>query len=450
MSTPRVIVIGSGVAGLAAAWRLTHAGFSVSVLDKAERPGGRVWSEVKSGFIVDKGPWLLSNHDHHLREALRELEQSDEFCELRSAERAQYHRSGVDKIDPYEVRGVMRIPGVRFYDGLRIFRLPRLMRSYAELLDPDQPEKAASLDFRSMSDFVGLYFGASSLHRWAGPWLGAASLADEKTASRVLFLLHVAKHLGSSPAVLRSGFAGLIRAITERVETRLGVDVTALNLELTGEVEVSFWHSEVEERETVDAVVVATGPAQALNLSKAALSYPEEQFLAASRGCAGLCLTLGLDHVFAKSARLIQVPHSENTPIESIWVEPGGGGGRMPAGKTLVRITATRAWAAAHMEAADEVIQKELIAAAGHIDMRFQGERSMSDVSRIPNACPSFEVGRYRELARFNQVQEDQRARGRRLYFAGDYLQGPSIEDSFVSGIRAADRTIADLNPSQI
>jgi len=446
MSTPRVIVVGSGIAGLSAAWRLARAGFSVSVLDKAERPGGRVWSEVKNGFVVDKGPWLLSNQDRHLRAALRELEQANEFCELKSAERAQVHRSGVDEIDPYEVRGVMRIPGVRFYDGLRIFRLPRLMRSYAELLDPDQPEKAASLDFRSMSDFVGLYFGASSLQRWAGPWLGAASLADEKTASRVLFLLHVAKNLGSSPAVLRSGYAGLIRAITERVETRLGVDVTALNLVKTGEIEVAFWHSEVEERETVDAVVVATGPAHALNLSKDALSYPEEQFLAASRGNAGVCLTLGLDHDFAKNARLIQVPHSENSPIESVWIEPCGADGRVPKGKTLARIVATRTWAAAHMDAADEVIRKELVAAVGRIDMRLQGKCSMSDVSRVPSACPSFEVGRYRELARFHQVQDDQRARGRRLYFAGDYLQGPSIEDAFVSGLRAADRTIADLN----
>jgi oxygen-dependent protoporphyrinogen oxidase len=445
MSAPRAIVVGSGIAGLSAAWRLTRAGFSVSVLDKEERPGGRVWSEVKNGFVVDKGPWLLSTHDHHLRAALRELEQGKEFCELRNAERAQLHRNGVDEIDPYEVRGVMRIPGVRFYDGLRIFRLPRLMRHYGDVLDPDQPEQAASLDFRSMSDFVGLYFGGSSLRRWAGPWLGATSLADERTASRVLFLLHVAKNLGSSPVVLRSGFAGLIRAITERVETRLGVDVTALNVSDTGEIEVRFWHSEVEERETVDAVVVATAPAHALNLSKDALSYPEEQFLAASRGNAGLCLTLGLDHAFAKNARLIQVPHSENSPIESIWVEPSGSNGRVPAGKTLVRIVATRGWAAEYMEAADDVVRKELIAAAGRVDMRFQGKRSMSDISRIPNACPSFDVGRYRELARFNQVQDDQRARGRRLYFAGDYLQGPSIEDAFVSGLRAADRCIADL-----
>jgi len=48
-----VIVIGAGVAGLAAACRLTREGFSVTVLEGRNRIGGRVWTDVTDGVPMD-------------------------------------------------------------------------------------------------------------------------------------------------------------------------------------------------------------------------------------------------------------------------------------------------------------------------------------------------------------------------------------------------------------
>jgi predicted NAD/FAD-dependent oxidoreductase len=41
-------------------------------------------------------------------------------------------------------------------------------------------------------------------------------------------------------------------------------------------------------------------------------------------------------------------------------------------------------------------------------------------------------------------VQEDRRAQGRRLYFAGDHLVGPRPEHAVSSGRRAAAALLAD------
>ncbi len=445
MSRARVLVIGSGIAGLAAAWCLTREGCEVSVLERGERPGGRVWSEKRDGFVLDRGAWLLSTADRHLLAALRELELEEEIQPLYRTQRMQQRSCESDTIDPYELRGIRKIPGVRFFDALRVCRLPRLLRQYGELLDPEVPERAASLDFRSMADFVGLYFGKSALERWAGPWLGALSLAREEQASRVQFLLHVAHQQGSAPVVLRSGFAALVRAITERVDTRLGVEALGVESDEAGGVRVHLSHSEVEDSERADAVVLATSPAGALRLGGEELSWPEQRFLEESRGTAGLSVAVGLEHGFAAAPQLHQIPHVEGSALESIWVEPALAAGRAPSGKTLLRLLARDSWAREHMEAADEVVVKELLAAAGRIDMRFEGERLFAEVIRTPRVFPRFDVGRYRALARFRQVQEDRRASGRRLYFAGDYLQGTSLEAAFTSGVRAAEEVIADL-----
>lgn len=58
-SSPSVIVIGSGIAGIAAAHALREASFEVIVLESRDRIGGRVCTDYTFGFPVDLGAsWL--------------------------------------------------------------------------------------------------------------------------------------------------------------------------------------------------------------------------------------------------------------------------------------------------------------------------------------------------------------------------------------------------------
>ncbi len=54
------IIIGSGIAGLAAATRLAIAGFSVRVYERNEVPGGKIAVFEKEGYRFDAGPSLLT------------------------------------------------------------------------------------------------------------------------------------------------------------------------------------------------------------------------------------------------------------------------------------------------------------------------------------------------------------------------------------------------------
>ncbi len=51
----RVIVVGAGMAGLVAARLLHDSGFSVTVLEARDRPGGRVWTDDRLGAPLDLG-----------------------------------------------------------------------------------------------------------------------------------------------------------------------------------------------------------------------------------------------------------------------------------------------------------------------------------------------------------------------------------------------------------
>src|SRR4051794_41667360 len=58
--TPRVVVVGAGLGGLAAALRLQGLGFDVTVLERQPAPGGRAARIREGGFTWDTGPSLIT------------------------------------------------------------------------------------------------------------------------------------------------------------------------------------------------------------------------------------------------------------------------------------------------------------------------------------------------------------------------------------------------------
>ena len=55
----RAVVIGAGIGGLAAAIRLAHAGWQVTILEQHQGPGGRAGRWKSDGFTFDTGPSLV-------------------------------------------------------------------------------------------------------------------------------------------------------------------------------------------------------------------------------------------------------------------------------------------------------------------------------------------------------------------------------------------------------
>ena len=56
----RIIVIGSGFGGLAAAVRLAVRGHDVTILEKRDQPGGRAYVYRRDGFVFDGGPTVIT------------------------------------------------------------------------------------------------------------------------------------------------------------------------------------------------------------------------------------------------------------------------------------------------------------------------------------------------------------------------------------------------------
>lgn len=59
-SKPHIVIVGAGLGGLSAALRLTARGYSVEIVERHARPGGKLNVVEKDGFRFDAGPTFFS------------------------------------------------------------------------------------------------------------------------------------------------------------------------------------------------------------------------------------------------------------------------------------------------------------------------------------------------------------------------------------------------------
>ncbi len=73
----QVVVGGAGFAGLYAAWRLAQEGHAVTVLEAADRVGGRCWShKLSNGEYIERGGEFIRSHDFLVRQLCGEFQLS--------------------------------------------------------------------------------------------------------------------------------------------------------------------------------------------------------------------------------------------------------------------------------------------------------------------------------------------------------------------------------------
>jgi oxygen-dependent protoporphyrinogen oxidase len=440
MSGPGVLVVGGGLAGLAAATHLRDAGCSVRVLERAPAPGGRARGEARDGFRLDAAPYLVSAREQRLAGLVERAGLAGSLLPLRPVRLTQTRGGRIEEVPPAgRPREVARIGGVRLYEALRLHRLARLERRFEDQIDPEHPERAASLDYRSAGDFVRLYFGPSVWRHWAEPMLTSDLLADAHEVSRVGLLLLRAARAEAPFASLRGSPAEIAEALWTE-EDRHGVDVESVAPE-AGRVAV---HAEAGGPFEADAVVLALPADATLRIAGDPLAPAERDALEAARTAPAIVLSLALESCPVRKATRVRVLPGEGSALASVAVEPGGAGAPAPAGAALLQAVAAPGWSAAHLDAADAVVEKGLLEA---VERLFPGVAStvrFSTLQRHSDAVPRFDVGRYRALARLRAVQADLRAQGRRLYFAGDHWVAPTLEGAIASGVRAAAELLED------
>src|SRR4051794_40463640 len=77
----RAVIVGSGLAGLSAGYRLREQGWQVTVFESLDRVGGRVLSESEDGFVFDVGPVIVTDKYTEYMKLVRDVGLFDEVVD---------------------------------------------------------------------------------------------------------------------------------------------------------------------------------------------------------------------------------------------------------------------------------------------------------------------------------------------------------------------------------
>ena len=182
MSAKRVVIIGGGISGLAAAHRLIELGIQksqITLIEASDRLGGTIATEHRDGFLIERGPdSFISEKPQGVALAKRLGLESRLIQTNEQFRRSFIVRNG--RLRPVP-EGFQLLAPSRVWPFITtdIFSLAGKLRMAAELLLP----RANGSDDESLASFVRRRLGQQALERMAQPMVGGIYTADPETLS---------------------------------------------------------------------------------------------------------------------------------------------------------------------------------------------------------------------------------------------------------------------------
>ncbi len=466
------VVVGAGISGLAAAFRLVRAGMRVAVLEASPRPGGALVTHEAAGFRFELGPNTVLESDPSLPALIRDcgLEGERLVAALAARRRWVWHDGRLRAL-PSGPLAFLLSPLFPPAAKLRLLREPFLRAPRAPRAQPAPPgAQDDDATEETIAAFVRRRLGEAFLERAVGPFVSGVYAGDPERLAvrwatpRIAALeathgslirgmlarsarLRVAPQGGGSPRTtprgamvsLRGGLEELPRRLAREIgDVRCGVACRAVRYDGRSFV-VEHAGGAVGARHVLLAV-----PAEA------AAALLDEASAGRSRLLAEL--PYAAVAVVAAGYRRQDVAH----PLDGFGflraTGAGGAGlrvlgclftsslfpGRAPEGcVALAAFLGGRtdpeaaAWSDERLGAA---VQEDLGRALG-----VRGEPLARAVRRWPRAIPQYERGHGRFVALQSELERELPG----LYLAGNYLHGISVPDCVRNSTALAERIAA-------
>ena len=385
MSKSRVIICGAGWAGLNAGRLLKSNGYEVIILEKSDRVGGRVTSDLVDGFILDRGFQVINPAYAELRET-----NIISHLDFRSLPK------GIDlRVDLNTVRVGDFRKNLSYIRGDLDRQTGTLSEKFAFL--SYLRSKTEDVELGSALSKCGDFFD-----RVLKPFLDGVFLFDSNRVSNRMARELIHWFLKGDPGVPNGGVAQASESLAAGLDVRLGVEVTEVSPR-----KVVTSHGE----ELADAVILACDPRTSSRL----LRIPEPRMNAS----ATWYFALPVGEINSNHLRVGGVG-----PVVNSIVISNVARGYAPNGRALLAATSITS-----------TTESEVRAHLSYLWDANPRDWELITKCEIPESLPFHGVGK--ELIASSAQEHG-------IYLAGDWRSTPSQQGALVSGRLAASAVISD------
>ncbi|RFS82794.1 protoporphyrinogen oxidase [Actinomadura spongiicola] len=469
MSTSHAVVVGGGIAGLAAARELARGGVRVTVLEGSPLIGGKLRVSEIAGLAVDEGAESVLTRRPEALDLVRDLGRGDDLRAPGTTSSAILSRGALRRFPAGQVMGVPS--DLRALAASRVLSPAGLARVPLDLVLPETPRGGDV----SVAAYVGARLGREVVDRLVEPLLGGVFAGRVELLSFETALPAVAaaarthrsligaaqgvrgassKDSGPVFATLPGGLGTLPGLVADDVvaaggTVRTGATVRELRRR-DGGWRLTIGPTRAPEQLDADAVVIAVPAAPAARLLKADVP-------AAARELAGIeYASMAIVTLAYPAAAFPRLPKGSGYLVPAVESDPERGGRGVKAvtfssvkwphlrdrdpGLIVVRCSIGRFGEERTLQRSDtelaDVAVAELAATCG-----VTGPPVETRVTRWGGGLPQYNVGHADRVARVRAAVADQPG----LAVAGAAYDGLGVPACVASAHAAATRILDDL-----
>ena len=413
----KAIVVGAGLAGLIAARQLHRAGWEVVVLEASDGIGGRVRTDVVDEFLLDRGFQVLFTGSPAVRRQLdlKSLKPRRFDAGVVVVEGGRWNEIGDPFKDPKALVPSLLSTVGSPSDKLKMVRLRRqLAKRPAE--DILRGEDVSAAELLRAQGFSERFLDLALRGVFGGLYLDRAL----DTSSRRLLL--DCKALAEGAAVVPRGG---MQAIPDQLAAELPLEAVRLStpaLRVATDRRAASVQTSTDALEA-DAVIVAAHAPEAERLSGVPL--PKEAHSAT-------CLYFHLPHPVYGNKKVVVNGYADGFVSHAVQIS-----------------TVAPSYAPA-----PEHLLSATILGAPDMTLEQLAERALDDMQRWfpwrgirglrPLTAYQLPFARLAEPPGFRDALPGNRTGRERLYLAGEYTEGSSIESAIISGEKAAQAVLED------
>jgi oxygen-dependent protoporphyrinogen oxidase len=432
-------VIGAGIAGTSAAYRLKKAGFDVTIFEERDRVGGRIWSIRRGDFLMDLGTSAYLGTYKEAIELIHEVGLGHEFTTRPAL--GGFPREGTNHYIDYTkmLRAGLKTKLLSTPAKIKALRMLADVHKVRKSLGYDRYDQLEAVDTETVREYCRRVLNEELL-QWLGrPLVSGTWVADDDDTSVALLLWTVRNMLAPNVYNLNSGVVGLPTKLATYVDTRL--EHTVSNVTDNG-TSADVTYSEKggpEKTQSFDTCVIAATAEPAMKM------YPQMDDLTTElyastryRKLGSICL--GLSKRPKSDATYFLVSPHEDPDTIAVISDHIKGAARAPEGKGLLTVLLSHEYLERTEHLSDEQVLEYAVDRASNYhgyDVGADLEESMT--VRWPMSVPTMSKGRFAMISNYHKKID----RGARVQFASDLDRISGLNGGLVSGQQAAARVIA-------
>jgi len=439
-----VIVVGAGLSGLVAAYRMQRSGLTVRVLEAQGRAGGVIGSERRDGILCESGPNSVMDTSPALIGLLDELGIRGERIDASAAASRRYVVKGDQLLPlPTSFASFVGTPLFSTRAKLRLLAEPFVRRA-----PPGQEESVAKfvrrrlgiefLDYAVEPFVSGVYAGDPEQLSMpaAFPWLHELEQRHGSLfVGAVRAALRRRRDAGEKMTVKSFSFRNGMQTLTDALAAALRIEYGVLAMKIAPRSDGSWRVTTSAGPRSAHAVVLAVPAFAAAPLVRAFAPGATEALTAIPYAPIAVVVTAyrredvahPLDG-FGYLAPAVGRPELLGTLFSSTMFAHRGEAG-------TVVFTSFLGGRRNPVQAADmdsvlvETVQRELARLT-----RVRGRPLMYRIARWPRAIPQYTIGHQERIATLDEIEQCRRG----LYFRANYRGGISVNDCVGQGAETA------------